>query len=188
MSDEVNKQLTKSATSKNDNSIPEASYIPDVAKFLNQFGKDIAMSALKELLAKFNYMSESLTFQKRSLLRKIPDIQQSLETVLFIKRKNEEGEKYSTHFPLTDNCHAKAELEPTSTVCLWLGANVMMEYSIEEAEKLLTTSQENAKTSLKSLDTSLSFLREQITTTEVNIARCHNYTVRQKQKTQEAAA
>ena len=159
-------------------SIPFAKFISDVEAFVAKFTADAGLVTLRELLNKYNFMFESLTYQKRSLLRKIPDIQQSLETVLFIKRKNADGETYSTLFPLTDNCHAKAELEPTSSVFLWLGANVMLEYPVEEAENLLTSSQVNAQTSLESIDKSLGFLRDQITTTEVNIARVHNHNVK----------
>ena len=171
-------------------SIPYAKFITDVEAFVAKFTADAGLVTLRELLNKYNFMFETLTYQKRSILRKIPDIQQSLETVMFIKRKNAEGEKYTTMFPLTDNCHAKAELEPTATVFLWLGANVMLEYPVQEAEDLLTSSQANAQTSLKSLDQSLGFLRDQITTTEVNIARVHNHNVKiralQKAAAQEA--
>ena len=125
-------------------------------------------------------MFESMSAQKRATLRKLPDIQQAVEVVEFLKRRRSEGETVSAHFPLTDNCHAKAEIPPTDKVCLWLGANVMMEYSLEEAEALLKTSDSNATASMKKLDENLGFLRDQITTTEVNIARVHNHMVKIK--------
>jgi hypothetical protein len=56
----------------------------------------------------------------------------------------------------------------------------MLEYSLEEAEGLLKTSDSNASASLKKLDDNLAFLRDQITTTEVNIARVHNHMVKIK--------
>ena len=125
-------------------------------------------------------MFESFLAQKRSTQRKIPDIQQAIETVEFLKRKHEEGQVIKTHFPLTDNCHAKADIAPTGRVCLWLGANVMLEYSIEEADELLKGSNRNATESILKLDDNISYLRDQITTTEVNIARVHNYMVKIK--------
>lgn len=125
-------------------------------------------------------MFESFLLQKRATLRKLPDIQQALEVVEFLKRKRSDRESVSTHFPLTDNCHAKAEIPPTDKVCLWLGANVMLEYSLEEAEALLKNSDSNASASLKRLDENLAFLRDQITTSEVNIARVHNHMVKIK--------
>jgi prefoldin subunit 5 len=137
-------------------------------------------AALRELLNKYNFMFESMLVQKRATLRKVPDIQQAIEVVDFLKRRYHDGEVIKTHFPLTDNCHAKAEIPPSEKVCLWLGANVMLEYSIEEAEELLRTSNSNATETMTRLDDNMSFLRDQITTTEVNIARVHNYMVKIK--------
>jgi prefoldin subunit 5 len=125
-------------------------------------------------------MHESFLAQKRATQRKIPDIQQAIETVAFLKSRRDKGETIKTSFPLTDNCHAKAEVPPANSVCLWLGANVMLEYSIEEAEGLLATSSSNANESVKKLDENMAYTRDQITTTEVNIARVHNHMVKIK--------
>jgi len=130
--------------------------------------------------SKYNFMFESFLAQKRATLRKLPDIQQAIEVVDFLRKRREDGNSIKTHFPLTDNCHAKAEIPPTDRVCLWLGANVMLEYSIEEAENLLKSSNLNASESISKLDSNLAFLRDQITTTEVNIARVHNHMVKIK--------
>lgn len=48
-------------------------------------------------------------------------------------------------------------------------ANVMLEYSIDEAESLLKKNQEAASTNLKQVEADMDFLREQITTMEVSI-------------------
>ena len=45
----------------------------------------------------------------------------------------------------------------------------MLEYSIDEAEKLLKKNQEAASTNLKQVEADMDFLREQITTMEVSI-------------------
>ena len=56
----------------------------------------------------------------------------------------------------------------------------MLEYSIEEAETLLKSSNSNATESVTKLDSNLAYLRDQITTTEVNVARIHNHMVKIK--------
>jgi prefoldin subunit 5 len=132
------------------------------------------------IFSKFNFMHESFLVQKRATQRKIPDIQQAIEVVEFLKKKGSRGEELSTRFPLTDNCHILANVPPADTVCLWLGANVMLEYPIGDAEELLKTSSVNANESISRLDENLVFLRDQITTTEVNIARLHNFMVKIK--------
>jgi hypothetical protein len=54
----------------------------------------------------------------------------------------------------------------------------MLEYTSEEAKDLLSTKLEAAKTSLVQVIEDLEFLREQITTMEVNTARVYNYDVK----------
>ena len=88
-----------------------------------------------------------------------------------------------TNFLISDNIWAKAKIpNDTGRVGLWLGANVMVEYGFDEAIKLLEQNLENAMTRLKQSDEDLNFLKDQITTTEVNIARVYNQTVASKSK------
>ena len=48
-------------------------------------------------------------------------------------------------------------------------ANVMLEYTVEDAKALLTKNADNARSNVKVLDEDLVFLRDQIVTTEVSI-------------------
>jgi hypothetical protein len=90
-------------------------------------------------------------------------------------------------FELSDNVLARAKIPPTEQVCLWLGANVMLEYPVADAKKLLSTNLANAKTTLANINNDLAFLKDQITVSEVNSARLHNLTVKQR-AAQRAAA
>ena len=54
-------------------------------------------------------------------------------------------------------------MPPTDEVYLWLGANVMLAYPINEAEELLESKLKAAKTSLANCEEDLDFLREQVT-------------------------
>lgn len=42
-------------------------------------------------------------------------------------------------FELTEEVFVKAKVEPVEAVNLWLGANVMLEYSLEDATHLLVS-------------------------------------------------
>ena len=42
-----------------------------------------------------------------------------------------------TRVLLADNLYCKASVPPTDKVCLWFGANVMLEYDIDEDQALL---------------------------------------------------
>jgi len=80
---------------------------------------------------------------------------------------------------LADTLYAKAtiDLKTQNSVFLWLGANVMMEYPYDEAETLLQANLKNSKSHLTSVIEDLDFLKDQLTISEVNVARVHNYRV-----------
>ena len=95
-------------------------------------------------------------------------------------KSKRDGGTIETKFLLSDQVYAKAEVPPTSRVCLWLGANTMLEYDIDEAEELLVKNLGDAKSSLEKLEDDIDYLRDQITTTEVNMARIYNWNVKNK--------
>ena len=66
-------------------------------------------------------------------------------------------------FELNDTLYAKAYVPPTEEVYLWLGANVMLAYPIDEAETLLKGKLSGAQQTLSNCEEDLDFLREQIT-------------------------
>jgi prefoldin subunit 5 len=119
-------------------------------------------------------MEAQLQRSKQVLKAKLPDITNALEMVEFLQTKEEDLE---VDFQLADCVWTKAQVPRTETVALWLGANVMLEYPHEEAKELLIRNLANAQTALQSTDEDLKFLKEQITTCEVNLSRVYNYTV-----------
>lgn len=58
----------------------------------------------------------------------------------------------------------------------------MVEFSFQEAIDLLSKNKESAEQSLISTTEQLDYLKDQITTTEVNIARVYNWDVKQRRK------
>lgn len=75
---------------------------------------------------------------------------QTLQLVQHLKAKHDEGATVTTQYNLCDTVYAKAELEKTGTVHLWLGANVMLEYTYEEAIEYLTIKEKDAKEEVRS--------------------------------------
>lgn len=93
-------------------------------------------------------------------------------------------------------------MPPTDEVYIWLGANVMLAYPVDEAEALLVERLGKAKKSLVDCEEDAEFLREQVTvsrhdpatkrlglsvltpyqTMEVATARVYNWDVVQKRK------
>ena len=117
---------------------------------------------------------------------KMPDIKKALSMVTFLKERSqiENPEPINTKFALTENMWATASIKnDTGKVCLWLGADTMVEYPYDEAIELLKKNLDNAEKYLVSIDDDLSFLKDQITTTEVNMARVYNENIKQRQTT-----
>ncbi|KAL2960335.1 hypothetical protein AAZX31_17G034300 [Glycine max] len=110
-------------------------------------------------------MSTTLLFLFSNKMAKIPDIEKCLDVVATLQAKR-------GHLLLILRCseekYSQACVEETDSVCLWLGPNVMSEYSLEEAIDLLQN-QDNAKASLEVLATDIQFLRDQVTLTPVII-------------------
>lgn len=163
--------------------IPTAEFIDSVDAFLSKNGlnHDQALNRLQDLYSKYKFIETRLSQSKANLKGKMPEIKKTLEAMKFLRIKSESGDEYTTHFELSANILAKAKLNKVDTVCLWLGANVMMEFTFDEAETLLTRNLEAAAKSLERVQEQTDFLRDQITTTEVNVARVYNHEVRTRQ-------
>lgn len=96
--------------------------------------------------------------------------------------RQESGAELTTHFELSDNMYVQARVPAVETVSLWLGANVMLEYPLDEADALLSKNHAATQASVADLAADMAFCREQITTTEVNIARIYNWNVRKNRE------
>jgi len=164
--------------------IPEAVFVDDVEKFMsdseNGSNAELVLRRLDEQHSKYKFMEVQLASKKRRLKGQIPDLEKSLEMLRLLRSKKDEGETMESQFLLSDQVHIKASVPPTEKVCLWLGANVMLEYSLEDADALLQKNINTAKTSLSQVDNDLDFLKDQSTTTEVNMARVYNWDVKRK--------
>ncbi|CAF1008731.1 unnamed protein product [Rotaria sordida] len=165
--------------------IPKAVFVEDVDSFMQQpenDSTDAVIRRLDDLNSKYRFMEMNLLQKKKRLRGKLPDIQICLDMVEQLRKYRENGTNMETNFLLAHNLYGKATIPPTDKVCLWLGANVMLEYTMDEAEELLRGNQKTAQTTLEKVDEDLDFLRDQITTTEVNMARLHNWAVKQRQQ------
>lgn len=113
---------------------------------------------------------------------KLPEIEKSLKLVQFLKSKESEADTIiTTRYNLADMIFAKADVDcACGVVNLWLGANVMLEYTYDEAIDLLMAKQKKNTQDLEETTEDLAFVRNQIITAEVNISRIYNWDVRRK--------
>ncbi|PKA62994.1 putative prefoldin subunit 3 [Apostasia shenzhenica] len=162
--------------------IPAATFVEDVQIYLTQSGLDAnsALAFLQERLQQYKIVEMKLLAQQRDIQAKIPDIGKCLDIVAALQAKKNTGEALIADFEVSEGIYSRAWIEDSNSVCLWLGANVMLEYSYEEAEALLKKNLENAKASFEVLTADLLFLRDQVTITQVTIARVYNWDVHQR--------
>ncbi|KAF2399927.1 Prefoldin, subunit 3 [Trichodelitschia bisporula] len=170
-------------TPANPRGIPFAPFVDKVEDYVS--GREEVEGTLKsfqEMISKYQFMQANTEQRAEGLRAKIPDIQKTLDTVRFLKTRKPDSDALETTFELNDTLYAKALVPPTDEVYLWLGANVMLAYPMQEAESLLESKHAAAQQSLRNCEEDLDFLREQITTLEVATARVYNWDVAQRRK------
>ncbi|XP_040578896.1 prefoldin subunit 3 [Lepeophtheirus salmonis] len=163
--------------------IPSAEFLEDVNTHMKgESSAEAKLEVLDENLRKYKFMESNLVTRRKRLKSQIPDIASSLVLIKELRAKNESKEETETRFLFSDQVYAKARIPPTEKVCLWLGANVMLEYTLDDAESLLKKNKMSAEKTLKEISFDLDFLRDQMTITEVTIARLYNWDVKRRQE------
>ncbi|CAG9769559.1 unnamed protein product [Ceutorhynchus assimilis] len=161
--------------------IPQAEFVDDVDSYMARPENSNFEEVLKKLDSqhgKYKFMEYNLQSKKKRLQNQVPELKRSLT---MIEKLENQKEEFETQFLLSEQVFAKAKVPPTNNVCLWLGANVMLEYTLEDAKKLLTQNINMAEKNLSFVNHDLDFLRDQFTTTEVNMARVYNWDVKRRQ-------
>ncbi|KAG8462546.1 hypothetical protein KFE25_010371 [Diacronema lutheri] len=184
---------TSTITTIGGDHVPAMPFIDDIELFMAKEGKsaETAIQKLQEQYQGYKLVEQRLLSRKLKLRVKIPDIEKTLGVVTRMKQAQEEGEtELRAHYELSDAVYAKARvpLLEQQPVFLWLGANVMLEYGLDEAIALLTSNLRMAQQTLAQLVSDLAFLKDQMTTSEVNIARVFNWDVRERRKRGEGTA
>ncbi|KAJ5468028.1 hypothetical protein N7475_005780 [Penicillium sp. IBT 31633x] len=174
-------------TQTNPRGIPVAPFIDNVSDYVSSREEvEPTLRSFQEMISKYQFMEVNTQRRGQGLREKIPDIKKTLEMVRFLKLRKESNPDadLETNFELNDTLYARASISPADAeeVYLWLGANVMLAYPLDEAESMLDDKLNAAESSLRNCEEDLEFLREQITTLEVATARVYNWDVVQRRK------
>jgi prefoldin subunit 5 len=200
------------APTTNPRGIPVFPFMSNVNDYVKSIEDvESTLQRFQEMMSKYTFMEQNVERRSSGLKEKLPEMKNTYDTVKFLKMKRtialEEQEKeqetsteddldddlgeskydpqqLETTFSLQDTLYAKAVIKPAEVdeVYLWLGANVMVAYPLDEAEELLLGKLEKAKESLTAAEEDLEFLKIQRTTLEVAMARVHNWDVAEKRK------
>jgi len=168
---------TPTGTSKED-----TLFIENVDQFMVDQDAAAVIDKLDAQYRRFKYLEAKVSEQKESLKQKLPEIEQALDIVKHLKAQQSSTEIMKTHFELANHVWAQADVEKSGSVYLWLGANVMVSYSYDEAIELLSNNLSQGKKSLENYSKDLDYLKDQITVTEVNVARVFNWDVKERRK------
>jgi len=165
--------------------VPAAEFIPNVDTYMKAPGRGATEQVLRnfeEMHQKYKLIDNSLMQRRTRLRSKVDDLKQSLRLIAALKTRQEGGKTAQTLFMLSDQCYATADIPPTDKICLWLGANVMVEYSINEADAFLSKELSSCEEKFNELRSNLDYVKDQLTTTEVNMARVYNWDVQKRKK------
>ncbi|RAL64683.1 hypothetical protein DID88_001715 [Monilinia fructigena] len=184
-------EIKKDAARTNERGIPYAPFVDRVEDYVtSRADVEPTLKRFQEMISKYQFMEVNQQKRIAGFKINIPDIQKTLDTVRFLKTRKEGSDPIQATFELNDTLYAKANIPATQEVYLWLGANVMLSYPIDEAEELLSKRLAVAKQNFSNCEEDLDFLREQITTMEVATARVYNWdvTMKRKEKNEQEAA
>lgn len=162
--------------------LPKVLFIHDEDSFLreSQMTPEQAALEMRDAFQQLRLIRDQLQSRKDSLLDKIPEHERALQIIHHLQKQQNLNESTHLRFELLNNVYAKALVPPSGRVALWLGANVMLEFSYEEADLFLSRSISEARSSLDLAIADLEHIDDQQNTLEVNINRMHNYSVQRR--------
>lgn len=162
--------------------IPKAEFIEDLkAAAPNMEVAEKLFQDKEELLAKYRFLEQHLLEKQQSLKVSRPEVAENLNAVQKLATQADNGE-FNTHFQIADSVYGTAKVGHESTVSLWLGANLMVEYSYDEAKELLQKNLDSLDNQISQNENTLSFLRDQIITSEVTISRLTNHMIQMRRE------
>ena len=146
------------------------------------------MALLDQQYNKYRLVESQLLRSSDSMRTKVPEIEKTIQMITALK-KNPCTFSFilETHvdFMLSDGIYAKAKPKKNlSKISLWLGASTVVELTFEEALTMLALNLSNARNSLKQINEELEYIKDQKTTTEVNVARVYNHSILENREAQ----
>nr|CAD2128001.1 unnamed protein product [Meloidogyne enterolobii] len=165
--------------------ILKALVLENVENYLTEKKKtlDDVQEDERDNFRRYKLLETSALQQKTKIDESILDYQKSIDSLkMLVEQKTKKANSVLVTYKLDENLFSDAVIEEMDRVCIWLGANVMVEYKLEEAQELLTKHLANIEQTNGETEEELDFLRDQITTTEVNLANLYNYGVLLRKK------
>uniref|UniRef100_A0AA85K6K3 Prefoldin subunit 3 n=1 Tax=Trichobilharzia regenti TaxID=157069 RepID=A0AA85K6K3_TRIRE len=129
--------------------IPKAEFIEDVDAYMKANNYTTFMEVgryFEELYQKYKIIEQALLQRRIRLMQQLPDIQKTLAVVRQLQKQHT---NLDVTFEVSNQLFARAFIPKADKVGLWLGANVMLEYDLDEADKILVENEQSAQQSLE---------------------------------------
>lgn len=174
----------------NPRGIPKALFI-DLNDTKITSNLELTVANVQQNLQKYEYMLKSKDQQLKSITDITKDIKTNSKVIDTLITQNaddsddEDGEFQDIQYELEDGLFAFASIpkkSTTNTVSLWLGSGILMEFTYEEAQQILSEKSAVYTNKINEIMEDIEFLREQITTLQVNMSKVYNYSILQKRK------
>jgi len=174
----------------NPRGIPKALFI-DLNDTKITSNLELTVANIQQNLQKYEYMLKSKDQQLKSITDITKDIKTNSKVIDTLIAQNaddsddEDGEFQDIQYELEDGLFAFASIpkkSTTNTVSLWLGSGILMEFTYEEAQQILSEKSAVYTNKINEIMEDIEFLREQITTLQVNMSKVYNYSILQKRK------
>ena len=174
----------------NPRGIPKALFI-DLNDTKITSNLELTVANVQQNLQKYEYMLKPKDQQLKSITDITKDIKTNSKVIDTLIAQNaddsddEDGEFQDIQYELEDGLFAFASIpkkSTTNTVSLWLGSGILMEFTYEEAQQILSEKSAVYTNKINEIMEDIEFLREQITTLQVNMSKVYNYSILQKRK------
>jgi len=174
----------------NPRGIPKALFI-DLNDTKITSNLELTVANIQQNLQKYEYMLKSKDQQLKSITDITKDIKTNSKVIDTLIAQNaddsddEDGEFQDIQYELEDGLFAFASIpkkSTTNTVSLWLGSGILMDFTYEEAQQILSEKSAVYTNKINEIMEDIEFLREQITTLQVNMSKVYNYSILQKRK------
>ncbi|EZG69200.1 prefoldin subunit 3 [Gregarina niphandrodes] len=156
--------------------IPKARFYEDISQVVE--GKlelvGPTLTAYDEIHGKFKLMTSSLNDQLVTLEEREGHLKEALDVIRGAKTRKTNTE---TLYKVADCLYTRARVTEPQKCFLWLGSNVMMEYTPEEAEAVVGKNLATTKENIEDILENILALRSETTVIEASISRLHNYGV-----------
>uniref|UniRef100_A0AC35FJ39 Prefoldin subunit 3 n=1 Tax=Panagrolaimus sp. PS1159 TaxID=55785 RepID=A0AC35FJ39_9BILA len=157
----------------------------DVEEYLkeNKLSIEEAQQRVNTNLRKYKVVEQNLTAQKEKIEENEPEFAVGRELLAKMKEALED-ENYEwpmeIQYPLAEQIYAKAYVDKFETLTIVLGTGSFADITIEEADKMFTKNLNDINRLTSQLAEEIDFIKDQVTTSEVNVAHLYNYNVNLK--------